>query len=185
MHILWQSIKILQSTMENNPLLFKMVTDLTARCISHIVSQVWYPMLSQAFLGWRSAHISIEDRSWVRIVCTVYATVATNFPALNETVEQSTTETRTVGLSNRDWPQAPLSPSNWSALYRRSRLVSHELNTPQGVLIGAGQPLQHGEVRDTNLAWVRPVGLAIITPSTPNVFFLPVEISVYAIFTGS
>ena len=26
------------------------------------------------------------------------------------------------------------------------------------VFIGAGQPLQHGEVRDTNLAWVRPVG---------------------------
>ena len=25
------------------------------------------------------------------------------------------------------------------------------------VFIGAGQPLQHGEVRDTNLAWVRPV----------------------------
>ena len=25
--------------------------------------------------------------------------------------------------------QAPLSPSNWSALYRRSRLASHELNT--------------------------------------------------------
>ena len=24
-------------------------------------------------------------------------------------------------------------------------------------VIGAGQPLQHGEVRDTNLAWVRPV----------------------------
>ena len=28
---------------------------------------------------------------------------------------------------------------------------------PWGVFIGAGQPLQHGEVRDTNLAWVRPV----------------------------
>ena len=27
---------------------------------------------------------------------------------------------------------------------------------PWGVFIGAGQPLQHGEVRDTNLAWVRP-----------------------------
>ena len=26
--------------------------------------------------------------------------------------------------------QAPLSPSNWSALYRGSRLASHELNTP-------------------------------------------------------
>ena len=32
---------------------------------------------------------------------------------------------------------------------------------PWGVFIGAGQPLQHGEVRDTNLAWVRPVLLAI------------------------
>ena len=28
---------------------------------------------------------------------------------------------------------------------------------PWGVFIGAGQQLQHGEVRDTNLAWVRPV----------------------------
>ena len=28
---------------------------------------------------------------------------------------------------------------------------------PWGVFIGAGQPLQHGEVRDTNLAWVRSV----------------------------
>ena len=28
---------------------------------------------------------------------------------------------------------------------------------PWGIFIGAGQPLQHGEVRDTNLAWVRPV----------------------------
>ena len=28
--------------------------------------------------------------------------------------------------------QAPLTPSNWSALYRRSWLASHELNTPQG-----------------------------------------------------
>ena len=28
---------------------------------------------------------------------------------------------------------------------------------PWGVFIGAGQPLQHGEVRDTNLAWVRPM----------------------------
>ena len=28
------------------------------------------------------------------------------------------------------------------------------------VFIGAGQSLQHGEVRDTNLAWVRPVLLA-------------------------
>ena len=28
---------------------------------------------------------------------------------------------------------------------------------PWGLFIGAGQPLQHGEVRDTNLAWVRPV----------------------------
>ena len=26
------------------------------------------------------------------------------------------------------------------------------------VFIGAGQPLQHGEVKDTNLAWLRPVG---------------------------
>ena len=52
-------------------------------------------------------------------------------------------------------PQAPLSPINWSALYRRSRLTSHELNTPQwGVFIGAGQPLQLGQV---NLVWVRPV----------------------------
>ena len=30
---------------------------------------------------------------------------------------------------------------------------------PCGVFIGAGQPLQHGEVRDTNLAWVKPVVL--------------------------
>ena len=28
---------------------------------------------------------------------------------------------------------------------------------PWGLFIGAGQPLQHGEVRDTNLAWLRPV----------------------------
>ena len=28
---------------------------------------------------------------------------------------------------------------------------------PWGVFIGAGQPLQHGEVRGINLAWVRPV----------------------------
>ena len=28
---------------------------------------------------------------------------------------------------------------------------------PWGVNIGAGQSLQHGEVRGTNLAWVRPV----------------------------
>ena len=33
---------------------------------------------------------------------------------------------------------------------------------PWGVFIGAGQPLQHGEVRDTNLAWVRPVNGRII-----------------------
>ena len=31
------------------------------------------------------------------------------------------------------------------------------------VFIGASQPLQHGEVRDTNLAWVRPVTLATST----------------------
>ena len=35
-------------------------------------------------------------------------------------------------------PQAPLSPSNCSALYRRSRLASHELNTPQGQQRTAG-----------------------------------------------
>ena len=34
--------------------------------------------------------------------------------------------------------QAPLSPSNWSALYRRSRLASHELNIPQGQQRTAG-----------------------------------------------
>ena len=41
---------------------------------------------------------------------------------------------------------------------------------PWGVFIGAGQPLQHGEVRDTNLAWVRPVGWRApktATPATP------------------
>ena len=49
-------------------------------------------------------------------------------------------------------PQAPLTPSNWSALYR-----------------GRGSPvmssiiLQHGEVRDTNLAWVGPVFATTIT----------------------
>ena len=56
-------------------------------------------------------------------------------------------------------PQAPLTPSNWSALYRGrgSPVMSWILLKPWGVFIGAGQPLQHGEVRDTNLAWVRPV----------------------------
>ena len=34
------------------------------------------------------------------------------------------------------------------------------------VLTWVGQPLQHGEVRDTNLAWVRPVGLFINTFNT-------------------
>ena len=37
-----------------------------------------------------------------------------------------------------DKAQAPLSPSNWSALYPRSRLASHELNIPQGQQRTAG-----------------------------------------------
>ena len=40
---------------------------------------------------------------------------------------------------------------------------------PWGVFIGAGQPLQHGEVRDTNLAWVRPVHKMI--PAKIHVFW--------------
>ena len=38
----------------------------------------------------------------------------------------------TARSATRGWvkPQASLSPSNWSALYRRSRLASHELNIP-------------------------------------------------------
>ena len=39
---------------------------------------------------------------------------------------------------------------------------------PWGIFIGAGQPLQHGEVRDTNLAWVRPVGVATIGARGPG-----------------
>ena len=38
---------------------------------------------------------------------------------------------KTVNCSEWSEPQAPLSPSNWSVLYRRSRLASHELNTPR------------------------------------------------------
>ena len=34
---------------------------------------------------------------------------------------------------------------------------------PWGGFIGAGQPLQHSEVRDTNLAWVRPVGVPTLS----------------------
>ena len=51
-------------------------------------------------------------------------------------------------------PQAPLTPSNWSALYRGrgSPVMSWILLKPWGVFIEAGQPLQHGEVRDTNLS---------------------------------
>ena len=37
---------------------------------------------------------------------------------------------------------------------------------PWGVFIGAGQPLQHGEVSDTNLAWVRPVGCMGLLPDS-------------------
>ena len=33
---------------------------------------------------------------------------------------------------------------------------------PWGVFIGAGQPLQHGEARDSNLAWVRPVDISLM-----------------------
>ena len=36
---------------------------------------------------------------------------------------------------------------------------------PWGLFIGAGQPLQHGEVRDTNLAWVRPVRIPTCSPN--------------------
>ena len=35
--------------------------------------------------------------------------------------------------------------------------------------LGAGQPLQHGEVRDTNLAWVRPVTLTTTDRNRSNV----------------
>ena len=42
---------------------------------------------------------------------------------------------------------------------------------PWGVFIGAGQPLQHGEVRDTNLAWVRPVDESICTESPEKLWF--------------
>ena len=48
-------------------------------------------------------------------------------------------------------PQAPLTPNNWSALYRGLGVY--------------GQPLQHGEVRDTNLAWVGPVTPTVVRAS--------------------
>ena len=45
---------------------------------------------------------------------------------------------------------------------------------PWGLFIGAGQPLQHGEVRDSYLAWVRPVALCKLTkfPGNPRLCML-------------
>ena len=58
-------------------------------------------------------------------------------------------------------PQAPLSPSNWSALYRRSRLASHELNTPQGQQRTAGARV--GDKRFFRFKWnVQHLWTAII-----------------------
>ena len=37
-------------------------------------------------------------------------------------------------------PQAPLTPSNWSTLYRRSRLASHELNTCTNQALKSAHP---------------------------------------------
>ena len=66
---------------------------------------------------------------------------------------------RTTGLKQWDssWSQASLSPNHWNALYRRrgSPVMSW-------IFIGAGQPLQHGEVRDSNLAWVGSVVLILV-----------------------
>ena len=53
---------------------------------------------------------------------------------------------------------------NTRSLFNRALNPAHP-TLPSGpllalsVFIGAGQPLQHGEVRDTNLAWVGPVGV--------------------------
>ena len=64
-----------------------------------------------------------------------------------------------TGLKQWDssWSQASLSPNHWNALYRRrgSPVMSW-------IFIGAGQPLQHGEVRDSNLAWVGSVVLILV-----------------------
>ena len=45
--------------------------------------------------------------------------------------------------------------SNQALKSARTSLLSSRC-WPWGVFIGAGQALQHGEVRDTNFAWVRP-----------------------------
>ena len=43
---------------------------------------------------------------------------------------------------------------------------------PWVVFIGAGQPLQHGEVRDTNLAWVRLV-VFLISDDHTTIWWIP------------
>ena len=60
---------------------------------------------------------------------------------------------------------------NTRSLFNRTLNPAHP-TLPSGpllalsVFIGAGQPLQHGEVRDTNLAWVGPVVQSLATMLT-------------------